>query len=191
MRGMLSDVFPTELESPRLACFGSTAQVGDTPSPCSPRSTSPPARVIGECMLRHRHQEFLRFLRAIDRDTPKDLDLHLIVDNSATHKHAKVKAWPKRRPRFHIRFTATSASWIHLVERFFALITDKAIRRGVFPSVAELQARDPCLPRPTQRRPKALRLDRQSPRYPRKSRPRAKSVRVGTLGVRSFAAHTL
>src|SRR5208282_5878057 len=80
-----------------------------------------------------------RFLRTIDRDRPKSLDLHLVVDNYATHKHAKVKAWLKRRPRFHIHFTPTSASWINLVERFFGLITDNAIRRGVFHSVAELQ----------------------------------------------------
>ena len=97
-------------------------------------------RVIGECMPRHRHQEFLRFLRAIDRDTPKGLDLHLIVDNYATHKHAKVKAWLKRHPRFRVHFTPTSASWINLVERFFGLITDEAIRRGVFHSVPELEA---------------------------------------------------
>ena len=95
-------------------------------------------RVIGECMPRHRHQEFLRFLRAIDRDTPNGLDLHLIVDNYATHKHAKVKVWLKRHPRFHIHFTPTSASWINLVERFFGLITDEAIRRGVFHSVPDL-----------------------------------------------------
>jgi len=97
-------------------------------------------KVIGECMSRHRHQEFLRFLRAIDRNTLKSLDLHLVVDNYATHKHPKVKAWLKRHPRFHLHFTPTSASWINLVERFFGLITDDAIRRGVFHSVAELNA---------------------------------------------------
>ena len=97
-------------------------------------------KVIGECMPRHRHQEFLRFLRTIDRNTPKSLDLHLVVDNYATHKHAKIKAWLKRHPRFHLHFTPTSASWINLVERFFGLITGDAIRRGVFHSVAELKA---------------------------------------------------
>ena len=96
-------------------------------------------KVIGECMSRHRHQEFLRFLRTIDRNTAKSLDLHLVVDNYATHKHPKVKAWLKRHPRFHIHFTPTSASWINLVERFFGLITGDAIRRGVFRSVAELK----------------------------------------------------
>ena len=78
-------------------------------------------KVIGECMSRHRHQEFLRFLRTIDRNTPKSLDRHLVVDNYATHKHPKVKAWLKRHPRFHLHFTPTSASWINLVERFFGL----------------------------------------------------------------------
>jgi len=97
-------------------------------------------RVIGECMKRHRHQEFLRFLRTIDRNTAKDLGLHLVVDNYATHKHPKVKAWLKRHPRFHLHFTPTSASWINQVERFFGLITEDAIRRGVFRSVADLNA---------------------------------------------------
>ncbi|HSR72646.1 MAG TPA: IS630 family transposase [Kiloniellales bacterium] len=97
-------------------------------------------KVIGECMKRHRHQEFLRFLRALDHATPKELDLHLIVDNYATHKHAKVREWLDKHRRFHLHFTPTSASWINLVERFFGLITEDAIRRGVFRSVADLQA---------------------------------------------------
>jgi transposase len=96
-------------------------------------------KVIGECMHRHRHQEFLRFLRTIDRDTTKNLDLHLICDNYATHKHPKVKAWLARHKRFHLHFTPTSASWLNQVERFFGLITDDAIRRGVFHSVADLE----------------------------------------------------
>ena len=96
--------------------------------------------VIGECMPRHRHQEFLRFLRTIDRQTPKSLDLHLIADNYATHKHAKVKAWLKKHPRFHLHFTPTSACWLNQVERFFGLITQQRIRRGVFKSVADLEA---------------------------------------------------
>jgi transposase len=97
-------------------------------------------KVFGECMPRHRHQEFLRFLRAIDRNTSKHLDLHLVIDNYATHKHPKVKAWLARHTRFHLHFTPTSASWLNQVERFFGLITNDAIRRGVFRSVAELQA---------------------------------------------------
>ncbi len=97
-------------------------------------------QVIGQCMKRHRHQEWLRFLRAIDRGTPKTLDLHLIADNYATHKHAAVKAWLNRHPRFHMHFTPTSASWLNQVERFFGLITEDRIRRGAFKSLAELES---------------------------------------------------
>ena len=96
--------------------------------------------VIGQCQKRHRHQEFLGFLRKLDRETPKSLDLHLIVDNYATHKHAKVKEWLAKHPRFHFHFTPTSASWLNQVERFFAEITRDAIRRGAFKSVPELEA---------------------------------------------------
>jgi len=95
--------------------------------------------VIGQCMQKHRHQEFIRFLNQINRETPKHLDLHLIADNYATHKTPEVKRWLKRHRRFHMHFTPTSASWLNLVERFFAEITRKRIRRGVFRSVAELQ----------------------------------------------------
>ena len=95
--------------------------------------------VIGQCMRRHRHQEFLRFLRTIDQQTPKTLDLHLILDNYATHKHDKVKLWLDKHPRFHLHFTPTSASWLNLVERFFGLITQERIRRGVFTSLDALE----------------------------------------------------
>lgn len=97
-------------------------------------------QVIGQCMKRHRHQEWLRFLRLIDRNTPKRLDLHLIADNYASHKHPRVKAWLAKHPRFHIHFTPTSASWLNQVERFFGLITEDRIRRGAFTSVADLEA---------------------------------------------------
>jgi transposase len=97
-------------------------------------------KVIGKCMPRHRHQEWLKFLRAIDRATPRRLDLHLIADNYATHKHPTVKAWLAKHPRFHMHFTPTSASWLNQVERFFGLLTDQRIRRGVFKSVAELES---------------------------------------------------
>jgi transposase len=97
-------------------------------------------KVIGQCMARHRHQEWLKFLRRIDAETPSHLDVHLIADNYATHKHPKVKAWLKRHPRFHMHFTPTSASWINQVERFFGLITEDRIRCGTFKSVAELEA---------------------------------------------------
>jgi len=95
-------------------------------------------RLIGTCMKKHRHQEWLKFLRQIDRETPQDKDLHLIVDNYATHKHANVKKWLKKHPRFHIHFTPTSSSWLNLVERWFGEITDKRIRRGVFKSEQDL-----------------------------------------------------
>jgi transposase len=97
-------------------------------------------KVIGQCMPRHRHQEWLKFLCRIDAETPKFLDIHLIADNYATHKHAKVQAWLRRHPRFHMHFTPTSASWLNQVERFFGLITADRIRCGVFKSVAELEA---------------------------------------------------
>src|SRR6516164_4834099 len=86
--------------------------------------------IIGQCMPRHRHREFLRFLKTIDERTLPNLDLHLIVDNYATHKTPAVKRWLKRHSRFHLHFTPTSASWLNMVERFFAEITRKRIRRG-------------------------------------------------------------
>jgi len=95
-------------------------------------------RLIGTCMPQHRHQEWIRFLRQIDRETPKDMDLHLIVDNYSTHKHANVQNWLKRHRRFHVHFTPTSSSWLNLVERWFRDLTNKRIRRGVFKSVPQL-----------------------------------------------------
>ncbi len=97
-------------------------------------------KVIGQCLPRHRHQEFLKFLRTIDRQTDRGLDLHLIVDNYGTHTHPKVTAWLDKHPRFHMHFTPTSASWLNLVERWFREITDKRIRRGAFASVDSLIA---------------------------------------------------
>ncbi len=94
--------------------------------------------VIGECMPRHRHQEYLRFLKHIEREVPQHLDIHLIVDNYATHKHPRVIQWLHQHSRYHVHFTPTSASWLNMVERFFREITEKAIRRGVFRSVEEL-----------------------------------------------------
>jgi len=95
--------------------------------------------VIGECKKRHRHQEFLAFLKTVEKQTPKDKSLHLIVDNYATHKHEKVKSWLKRNKRVQLHFIPTSSSWLNLVERFFSVITEKQIRRGVFSSVADLE----------------------------------------------------
>lgn len=97
-------------------------------------------QVIAQCQQRHRHIEWLKFLRQIDRETPTDKALHLIVDNYATHKHPKVQEWLEKHPRFNMHFTPTSASWLNMVERFFRDITAKRLRRGVFTSVAELTA---------------------------------------------------
>ncbi len=97
-------------------------------------------RVIGSCMPRHRHQEWLAFLRQVDRQTPKGLDLHLILDNYQTHKHPKVKQWLEKHPRFHMHFIPTSSSWLNMVERVFGDLTQKCIRRGAFRSVPQLIA---------------------------------------------------
>jgi transposase len=97
--------------------------------------------VIGSCLPRHRHEEFLKFLRTIDREVPKGLAVQMILDNYATHKHADVKVWLEAHPRFHLHFTPTSSSWLNLVERWFRELTDKALRRGVFLSVPDLIAK--------------------------------------------------
>ncbi|MBU1349353.1 IS630 family transposase [Patescibacteria group bacterium] len=95
-------------------------------------------KLIGTCMKKHRHQEWIKFLKLIDRETPQKLDLHLIADNYRTHKHDKVQAWLRRHPRFHIHFTPTSSSWLNMIEHWFRELTDKRIRRGAFQSVTEL-----------------------------------------------------
>jgi len=97
-------------------------------------------KIIGQCLPRHRHQEFLRFLRTIDRQTPRTLNLHLILDNYATHNHPVVKAWRAQHPRFIFHFVPTSSSWLNMVERWLSQITQKRIRRGAFPSVSNLIA---------------------------------------------------
>ena len=94
--------------------------------------------VIGQCLPRHRHSEFLTFLKTIDREVSKGLQIHLILDNYATHKHPNVKAWLEKHPRFHLHFTPTSSSWLNMIESFFAQLTNKAIRRGAFGSVPDL-----------------------------------------------------
>ena len=96
--------------------------------------------VIGACMDKHRHEEFLKFLRIVDKEVPKGVAVHIILDNYATHKHKNVKTWLAKHPRFHLHFTPTSSSWLNLVERWFRELTDKAIRRGVFHSVPDLIA---------------------------------------------------
>jgi len=97
-------------------------------------------RVIGQCLPRHRHREFLTFLKTIDREVPKRLNVHLVLDNYATHNHPKVKAWLARHARFKLHFTPTSSSWLNMVETFFSRLTEKAIRRGIFRSVPDLIA---------------------------------------------------
>ena len=94
--------------------------------------------IIGTCMPKHRHQEWIRFLNQIKRSVPKDKQIHIICDNYATHKHQKVVNWLKRNTRFHVHFTPTSASWLNMVERFFRDLSEQRLRRGVFHSVPEL-----------------------------------------------------
>ena len=116
--------------------------------------------MIGECLPRHRHQEFLKFLRTIDREFPGTTDLHLIVDNYRTHKHDTVNKWLEKHPRFHLHFTPTSSSWLNLVERWFRELTEKAIRRGVFYSVPDLTAAIEHTPTTSTIRPQTIHLAR-------------------------------
>ncbi|MBD0021252.1 IS630 family transposase [Gordonia pseudamarae] len=97
-------------------------------------------KVIGQCLPRHRHEEFITFLKTIDREVPDELAVHLILDNYATHKHPNVQRWLNRHKRFHLHFTPTSSSWLNQVERWFGELTDKNIRRGIFPGVPDLIA---------------------------------------------------
>jgi transposase len=96
-------------------------------------------KVVGQCYARHRHQEFLKFLKCLDQEFPQDLKLHVVMDNYGTHKHPRVQAWLKRHPRFIPHFIPTSSSWLNLVERWFGELTGKRIRRGVFVSVEDLK----------------------------------------------------
>ena len=97
-------------------------------------------KVVGRCFPRHRAREFRKFLDTVEANVPADLDVHVIMDNYATHKTALIRNWFAKRPRWHVHFTPTSASWINQVERFFGLLTDKTIRRGVHRSTTELEA---------------------------------------------------
>lgn len=96
-------------------------------------------RVVGQSYQQHRHQEFLKFLKKIERQTPKDKEIHIILDNYATHKHPNVLEWIEQKKRIFLHFTPTSSSWLNMVERFFGILTDKRLRRGVFTSVSELE----------------------------------------------------
>lgn len=111
-------------------------------------------QIIAECMLQHRHQESLKFLKRINRETPKNLDLHIICGNYRTHKHEAVQAWLAKHSRFHIHFVPTSSSWLNTVERYFRDITENHIRRGVFRSVDDLERAIP----------EAVDRDNESPR---------------------------
>ena len=124
-------------------------------------------QVFGQCRKRHRHEEFLSFLRLIDREVPAELDIHLVLDNYATHKHAKVKRWLAARPRFHLHFTPTSASWLNQVERWFGLLSQRAIKRGSFRSVADLVNKYPSVHRRSQYLRHAVRLGRHRAVDPR------------------------
>ena len=95
--------------------------------------------VVGRSFRRHRHQEVLRFLREVERTAPPEQDVHIVLDNHATHKHEKVRKWVERKKRVHLHFTPTSASWLNLVERFFARLTEQRLRRGAFTSVCHLE----------------------------------------------------
>ena len=97
--------------------------------------------MIDQCLLKHRHNEFLMFLKTIDTTVPADLDIHLILNNYATHKHPSVRNWLDRQPRFHLHFTPTSSSGLNLAERWFPEQTEKTLRRGVFGSVPTSSAR--------------------------------------------------
>lgn len=97
-------------------------------------------KVVGRCFRRHRAQEFRKFLDTVEAEVPDDLDVHLVIDNAGTHKTKRIRDWFAKRPRWHIHFTPTSASWINQVERFFGLLTDRQVRRGVHRSTGELEA---------------------------------------------------
>ena len=128
--------------------------------------------VIGQCLPRHRHEEFLTFLKTIDAEVPRHLQVHLILDNYATHKHPNVQAWLKRHKRFHLHFTPTSSSWLNQVERWFRDLTDKNLRRGIFASVPDLIASIQTYIDTHNADPEALRLDRHRRVHPRQGRTR-------------------
>ena len=130
--------------------------------------------IIGKCYTRHRAVEFKKFLAEIETAVPNELDIHIVLDNLATHKTPAIKRWLAKRPRFHFHFTPTHASWLNLVERFFGLLTEHALRRGSHTSVHQLKTGHTRLPRCPQRRTKAVQVDqirRPNPRIYRSLRP--------------------
>ena len=137
--------------------------------------------VIGRNMQRHRHQEFIRFLNTAEAQVPVRMAIHAVVDNYATHKHPKVQKWLARHPRWTFHFTPTSASWLNAVEGFFAKLTRRRLKRGVFRSVADLQAAIKPVRRRNQLRSQTLRLDRRRQTPPRCCQTRERKVRVDPL----------
>ena len=138
-------------------------------------------KVIGRCMQRHRHQEFIRFLNAIEADIPAGKGVHVILDNYAAHKHAKVRAWLGRHERFTFHFVPTSCSWLNAVEGFFAKLSKRAPETRRLPLHCRPPGRHQPLPRRDQRQPKALHLDRRSRQNHRRRQTRASSVRFDPL----------
>ena len=162
------------LPMPRAACraclSGARTITSATERPrCSQPSMSPRVPFIGKCYRRHRAREFLDFLKEIDRRVPEGLDVHIVMDNYATHKTAPVKAWLARRAHWHIHFTPTSASWINQVERWFAELTRKQLQRGVHHfTTRQLEADIRAFIEQAQRRPQALQVDQIGRRHPRR-----------------------
>ena len=124
-------------------------------------------KVIGQCHGRHRHQEFLKFLRRLDRAFPPDLTLHIILDNYGTHKHEAVRKWLAAHPRFKLHFTPTSSSWLNLVESWFSKLTQQRLRRGVFLQRAGIGRGHQRLLDPPQRQPEAIRVEHHRRDHPR------------------------
>ena len=134
--------------------------------------------VIGQCLPRHRNGGFLRFLRTVDRQVPKRLQIHIILDNYGTHTHDNVVAGLDKHPRFHLHFIPTSSSWLNMVERWFRELTEKAIRRGVFKLVPDLIVVMRGIPPSQQQRSQAVRMDRHGRGDPRESQPRPGRTRI-------------
>jgi len=137
-------------------------------------------KVIGRCMQRHRHQEFIRFLNAIERELPAGKIVHAILDNYGAHKHPKVRAWLYRHPRFVFHYTPTSCSWLNAVEGFFAKLTRQRLKRGVFRSIVELQAAINRFFAGSQRAAQTLHLDRRSRQNHRRRQARASSLGIAS-----------
>ena len=147
--------------------------------------------VIGQCMARHRHQEFIRFLNRVEAAVPAGKLIHAILDNYAAHKHPKVRAWLTRHPRWTFHFTPTSCSWLNAVETFFATLTRRRLQRGAFHSLVDLQAAINRYLDRAQPAPQALHLDRRPQPHHRKGQPRAPSVGVRPLALVLFIAANL